>query len=326
MYSKLLVINILFFCVVFVGFYMVKFRNMKSKKAFNLKSLMVVKTVLLKIKKDFLSLSLKSRLLRVALVAILVFTIGLAVSKADTIASKFLTNNAPNKNFSAIGVVSDIATTTLSIEKAKGTDDKSKTSYTFYTDTVLKIETKSYVPLTLSDINIGDKIVVQGIEKDQDIIITRIISLWQSTSTKATSTEETASTTEETATSTATSTDPGLIDKIKDVFSGILDVLTGSSTATTTSTTTPATDTSTTTATSSSPTGVEATTTPDSASSTNPTTGDSSSFGEGNTTSLLDNVINAVQGAVDKVMGNGSGDTTTPPVDNSAPAPESVTQ
>ena len=121
-----------------------------------------------------------------------------------------------------------VSETTLSID-TQSSNDSSKTIYTLNTDTVVKIETRNYKPLTLSDIKIGDKVVVQGMENEGNITIKRIISFGIATdidtaTSTATTSDETASTTD-TATSTLT-----IIDTIKDVVTGVIDVITGSTT------------------------------------------------------------------------------------------------
>jgi hypothetical protein len=126
--------------------------------------------------------------------------------------------DTPPQNFSASGIVSNVTNLFgkyITIEEATGSDDSGKSSYSFGTNKVKKIENADYVPLKLSDIKIGDKIVVQGLLKEGgDIEAYRIISFTTviattteelvATSTEATSTDETASSTD---TSTSTSTD-----------------------------------------------------------------------------------------------------------------------
>ena len=185
--------------------------------------------------------------LRILLVIAVVSIIGFAVSKADSI----ITKSHPVKNFSAMGTVSEVASTTVSIENAKGSDDKNRTTYIFDTSLVKKIETKDHISLALTDISVGDKIVVQGTDTDGDISIRRIIS-FSATSSKsiiATTTDETLIATT-TATSTATTTDatssatttgtssPSVIDTIKDVVNNVVDAIAGTSTGTS-STSTP---------------------------------------------------------------------------------------
>ena len=146
-----------------------------------------------------------------------------------------VSQQATSKNFSAIGIVSGVSTTTISIQDAKGSDGKSE--YTFDTDSVTKIETKSYVPLTLSDINTGDRVVVQGVEDNGTISIKRIIS-FSATSSKekevATTTPEVATTTDSTSTaSTTASTSPSLIDTIKDAVTNAINAITGTTSTST---------------------------------------------------------------------------------------------
>ena len=104
-------------------------------------------------------------------------------------------------NFSVMGIVSEITSNSISVSDAKSSDGTDKTSYTVSTEMVTKIENKSYVPLTLADISKGDKIVMQGIERDEQITIKRIISF-----SKAVIATTTATTTESVATTTASTT------------------------------------------------------------------------------------------------------------------------
>ena len=67
------------------------------------------------------------------------------------------------KNWSALGIVEDISSSTLSLADAHSSDETGDTSYTLDLASVKKIENRTYVPLNLSDINVGDKVVVQGI-------------------------------------------------------------------------------------------------------------------------------------------------------------------
>ena len=77
--------------------------------------------------------------------------------------------------FSAIGIVSLITDDTISLSDAHGTKSED-TTFPFDTSSISKIETKSYDPLSLSDILVGDKVITQGTIEDENIIITRIIS------------------------------------------------------------------------------------------------------------------------------------------------------
>lgn len=104
------------------------------------------------------------------------------------------------KNYSAIGSVSDVSSSELVL------DILGKSSVSFSVAGVDKIESKSYVPLSIADIHKGDRVIVQGTESDAGVMLNRIINLtWNGIF--ATTTLDTASTTLEIAHTTATSTD-----------------------------------------------------------------------------------------------------------------------
>ena len=195
-------------------------------------------------------------------------------SHADEIST--LVNTKPElKAFSAIGTVSDLQGTSLTLSNANGSDGQKGTIYTLDISGVDTIETKDYVPLIISDIKIGDNVVVQGSIDGTTIYPKRIISFTAtssqavvvdisdltatttatstvdvatSTPDTATSTDEQATTTEatttdDTATSTATST-PSVVDTvintIQNIVNTVVDVITGgTSTPDTTPTSTP---------------------------------------------------------------------------------------
>jgi hypothetical protein len=108
------------------------------------------------------------------------------VSKADTLQNS---QQTVIKNWSVLGVVSELSPSIISIIDAHSSDKTGNTSYELNLSTVKRIENSTYVPLQISDINIGDKIVAQGVVKDNIISIRRIISF----STTAPKTAETSS-------------------------------------------------------------------------------------------------------------------------------------
>ena len=251
--------------------------------------------------------SWKTEVLRTFFVIITASAVIWGISNADTLLTP--TSSIESKNFSAIGIISNIATSTLSIQNAKGSDGKSE--YTFDTDSVTKIETKSYVPLTLSDIHTGDRVVVQGIDDQGNISIKRIISFSVTSSKEkevATTTPEVATTTDSTSTaSTTASTSPSLIDTIKDVVSNVVDVITG-----TTSTSTE--DISTTTA----------STTDEVATSIQVATTTEASSTSTSSPSLIEKVTDAVTDTINTVVNAITGTTSstdTPPASDPLPAP-----
>ncbi|MCC7004770.1 hypothetical protein IT397_02525 [Candidatus Nomurabacteria bacterium] len=135
------------------------------------------------------------------------------------------------KNFSASGIVTGIQASTLSLTQADTSTEQNDISITVDISKVKKIESNHYEPLTISDIKLGDQVVVQGLMKNSDISISRIISF---SYTKATSTD--------TATSTATSTESTSTSTEQVSSSSTSDI---SSSTPDTSTTTPDTSTST---------------------------------------------------------------------------------
>jgi hypothetical protein len=105
------------------------------------------------------------------------------------------------ENYSAIGTVSFISTSTDIIDIANGTasDGNTGSDFAFNLDAANNIESTDYTQLSLGDISSGDKIVVQGIEDNGVITITRVIDFtWNGfpiTALAATSTDLTATST-----------------------------------------------------------------------------------------------------------------------------------
>jgi len=199
-------------------------KNLLNLKPKDPSDIVYVEKIVLKNRGMFFELS------RMLIVIAVASGIVWGVSNADNIIRSTKTP-VKVKSFSAVGIVTDVATTTLTIDDANASDGKTTASYTFDVTNVKKIETKDYIPLTLLDISIGDKIIVQGTDSDGTVMIKRIIS-FSATSSKikidvATST---ATTTLDLATSTATSTATTTLDV-------------SSSTATTTATSTSIVDT-----------------------------------------------------------------------------------
>ena len=166
----------------------------------------------------FRSRSLKSNIFLALSVILVASAVIWGITKADILDIPNREDMAP-QNFSASGIVSNISSlfgTNIIIENAKGSDDSGKTTYSFNLNQIIKIENTEYVTLSVSDIKVGDKIVVQGLIKDTNIIEAyRIISFATSTQEKlpeiATSTATTTATstpeTENASSTNATSTD-----------------------------------------------------------------------------------------------------------------------
>ena len=230
------------------------------------------------------------------------------VSNADSfIPSQKVQQESIEKNFSAIGTVSDIATTTISIKKAKGSDDSEDTTYTFDT-TNANVQNNHFVVMSLSDIKIGDNLLVLGTENNGTIQIRGIFSYGSQPATgiltkqeinnevTATSTSTTTDTTLATSTAsttdaTSTATSSNIIDTIKDAISSVVNVITG-----TTSSTTDATSTS-----------IASTTNTTSTATTSNITSSTTS-----TSTIVDTVISAVQNTVQNIINTVTGGTSTP--------------
>ena len=193
---------------------MPNFLNLKKKDP---SDIVIVEKIVLKNRSMFFELS--RMFITIAVASGIVWGISNANEIATTTAN-FINpslTTKETKNFSAVGVVSNITDTYLSIDNAKSGDEAGPTSYTFDTSTIKKIESNHYYPLTLSQIQIGDNVIVQGLDKDGNIEIRRVI--WYGTSTAtgiltrngevptfATSTVATTTVATTTATTTATST------------------------------------------------------------------------------------------------------------------------
>ncbi|MEI6480417.1 MAG: hypothetical protein WCO12_02740 [bacterium] len=117
--------------------------------------------------------SWKTEAFRLIAVIAIVSTAIYGITRADTLVQQ---SHVHAKNVSAIGTVSNIGDSTISINDAKSSDDTGATSYTFDTSYITTIQTNHFLPLTLSDIKVGDNIILQGTEKDGATQILRIFS------------------------------------------------------------------------------------------------------------------------------------------------------
>lgn len=104
-------------------------------------------------------------------------------------------------NFSVMGTVSTVSDIGISIIEAKGSNNANDRSYDLNIRNIQKVETSDYVPLNISDIKVGDKIVAQGLTNGSVFFIKRIVSF---TSSPYDSIAETATTTESVASATST--------------------------------------------------------------------------------------------------------------------------
>ena len=224
-------------------------------------------------------------------------------------------------NFSASGIVAEISDVYITINDAKGSVLSSDSSYSLDLEYLKTVETSDYVPLKLSDIKVGDKIVAQGLTNGYTFFIKRIISF---TSTPTPAVDENATSTE--ATSTASTTDS---------TSPSTDTTSTTTNSTTTTPSTPPTPaveaTTTATSTTDTNTGTQATTTESQATTTEPTepqattTEDTASTSPSiidNVTGAVNEVIDAVKDVVQNVIDKITGEDTPPP---EAPAQEPAT-
>ena len=233
-------------------------KNLLNLKKKDPSDIVIVEKIVLKDRSIFFELA------RMLIIIAVASGVVWGISNADNLV-KSVETVTPTKNFSAIGIVTEVATTTISIGDAKASDQSGNTTYTFDTSSVKKIETSNYLTLTLSDINPGDKIIVQGVDDGGAVEIRRIISFGggvivpTATTTEATTTTatSTATTTDSTASSTdasttASTTDasstPSILDNVSNTVSNVVGVvqgavqnvintITGSSTATSTDST-----------------------------------------------------------------------------------------
>ena len=161
-------------------------------------------------------------------VVIVSFTVW-CVSRAD---DDSLFTKPTIKNWNAMGTVVSLKEKILTINNNKGVEGIDN-NYVIDVSQIKKIETKSYVSLTIDDISAGDSVIVQGTIDGTVINARRIISL----SITAPRIKEEATSTEEVATSTATTTGEvatSTIDKItgfiSDIVGKITDKIEGSTT------------------------------------------------------------------------------------------------
>ncbi len=128
------------------------------------------------VKKEILKpRSVKFQMMRMLFVVPIVTISVWGISNADEIA-KNLRSDEVLKHFSTAGYVSEVTDDTFSLEHAKGEDPSTEYEYTFDLDDLKKIETNTYDVLSGSDIQVGDKVIVQGVIDNEKIIAKRLIS------------------------------------------------------------------------------------------------------------------------------------------------------
>lgn len=145
--------------------------------------------------KKYTNLSLFKSKLPILLPAFLLFIV--FVTSALSVQSEEV---ADIKNYSAMGIVESVSSDSLRL------DIVDSGVQTFSITDVEKVESKSYVPLSISDILVGDRLIVQGVSRGDSIDLNRIINMtWNEE--RATTTVEVLDLATSTATTTATSTE-----------------------------------------------------------------------------------------------------------------------
>ncbi len=128
------------------------------------------------------------------------------------------------KNFSLLGSVDNIMSESKNISVGGSVFDLSIAN---------KIQSKNYSKLSLDDISINDKVILQGIEKGGVVTISRLIDLsWSAALTNVTATSTDIATTTEITSLVATSTD--VIASSTDVVASTTDVVPSTTEATST--------------------------------------------------------------------------------------------
>ncbi len=139
--------------------------------------------------------------------AVMVFVTGFVwtITQADILQVQ---ERGEEKNFSAIGIISAIEGTSFTITDAKNGKGDDHLTYTFDSQFAEKIETNKYEPISLAQMSVGGKVIVQGKDKDGAIVVNRII--YFGTVQEPSLVDEHATSTDSlAASSTATSTDTG---------------------------------------------------------------------------------------------------------------------
>jgi hypothetical protein len=160
-------------------------------------------------------------------VAVLMIVWFISQAQALTVNSNENARSNSVENYSAIGTVSLISTSTGMIDISDGaaSDGNTGSDFTFNLAAANNIESVDYTQLSLGDLSLGDKVVVQGLEDNGLVTIKRIIDFtwngFSATSSIATSTDSVSTSTDSISTTTdsddnASSTDnaTSLIDNI----------------------------------------------------------------------------------------------------------------
>ena len=162
-------------------------------------------------------------------VAVAVLMIVWFVSQAQALTVNSNENARANsvENYSAIGTVSLISTSTGMIDISDGaaSDGNTGSDFTFNLAAANNIESTDYTQLSLGDMSLGDKIVVQGIEDSGVVTIRRIIDFtwsgFSATSSIATSTDSVSTSTDSVSTTTDSDDNTSLTDNATSLIDNI---------------------------------------------------------------------------------------------------------
>lgn len=248
--------------------------------------------------------SFKVEMIKMLSIIAIVSVLGWGISNADNL-NPFLENGieTATENFSALGQVSEITESNITLVDARGSDKSGNTTYILDITHLEKVETSSYTPLIITDIKVGDKVITQGLTNGQAFFIKRIVS-FSTSETASTTLPTVATTTTDVATSTTTTTtDTDTASSTTDVSTSTPESNSNESTTTPEIITSTSTETSTTTE--------EATTTPTIIEQVGDVVSD-----------VIETVTDIVETVVETVTGNTEPEETPPPVEEPTPNPE----
>lgn len=121
--------------------------------------------------------SLLSRVFRIAFSIAVVFTIVWSVSKAEEILDNVLPTEAePTVSFSLAGIVKEVSANKIILTRSVGFDASTNVFEIDILTNEQVIETNTYEGLTIADILVDDKIIIQGFKRDGIFYSRRIIS------------------------------------------------------------------------------------------------------------------------------------------------------
>jgi hypothetical protein len=144
-------------------------------------------------------------LTKVPIAVIVVGVIVWGISRADVLVQP--ESVAVVKTFSVSGLISSVAENNFSIGNVRGFDNADMSSLSFGSASLQTIQTSDSLPLQLSNVQVGDRVVVQGTYIDSDFIAIRLIDFTSMTTAVVSTDATTATIATMTATVAATSTD-----------------------------------------------------------------------------------------------------------------------